>query len=144
MRVYLDNCCFNRPYDNQNQILIRLETEAKLQIQQLILDNEIDLIWSFILHYENSDNPYADKKERIAVWESIAKEVVLFTAEISTIADNFLKIGVKSKDALHIACSIYAKASYFITTDKRLHNKPVDAVTLISPINFLERYYDEN
>jgi hypothetical protein len=83
MRVYLDNCCFNRPYDDQTQILIKLETEAKLQIQQLILDNEFDLIWSFILHYENNDNPYSDKKERIAAWESIAKETVVFNEKLT-------------------------------------------------------------
>ena len=52
-KVYLDNCCFNRPYDDQSQPLIRLETEAKLLIQQEIVDNRLDLIWSFILHYEN-------------------------------------------------------------------------------------------
>lgn len=30
MRVYLDNCSFNRPFDDQTQIKISLETEAKL------------------------------------------------------------------------------------------------------------------
>ncbi|GAK55959.1 hypothetical protein U27_02920 [Candidatus Vecturithrix granuli] len=36
MRIYLDNCCFNRPFDDQNQIKIKLETEAKLYIQEKI------------------------------------------------------------------------------------------------------------
>ena len=26
MRIYLDNCCFNRPYDDQSQLRILLET----------------------------------------------------------------------------------------------------------------------
>jgi hypothetical protein len=30
MRLYLDNCCFNRTFDNQEQLKIKLETEAKL------------------------------------------------------------------------------------------------------------------
>lgn len=30
MRVYLDNCMFNRPFDDQSHIRIRLEAEAKL------------------------------------------------------------------------------------------------------------------
>ena len=30
--IYLDNCCFNRPYDDQEQITVRLESEAKLEI----------------------------------------------------------------------------------------------------------------
>ena len=33
MRVYLDNCCYNRPFDPQEQLRIRLETEAKLEVQ---------------------------------------------------------------------------------------------------------------
>ena len=28
-RLYLDNCCFNRPFDNQEQLKIKLETEAE-------------------------------------------------------------------------------------------------------------------
>jgi len=43
MRIYLDNCCFNRPFDDQKQIRIRLETEAKLEIQRRILLGEIEL-----------------------------------------------------------------------------------------------------
>jgi hypothetical protein len=38
MRVYLDNCCFNRPFDDQSQARVRLEAEAKLEIQQRIKD----------------------------------------------------------------------------------------------------------
>jgi len=33
-KLYLDNCCFNRPFDDQSQMLVRLETEAKLFIQE--------------------------------------------------------------------------------------------------------------
>ena len=36
MRVYLDNCCYNRPFDEQTQLKVRLETEAKMEIQTLV------------------------------------------------------------------------------------------------------------
>jgi len=36
MRIYLDNCCYNRPFDDQNQLSVRLETEAKLAIQYMM------------------------------------------------------------------------------------------------------------
>jgi len=36
MRIYLDMCCFNRPYDDQSQARIRLETEAKMLLQQKV------------------------------------------------------------------------------------------------------------
>ncbi len=44
MRIYLDNCCFNRPFDNQNQVKVRLEAEAKLYVQAKIIDKEIALV----------------------------------------------------------------------------------------------------
>ena len=53
MKIYLDNCCFNRPFDDQKQIKIQVDTEAKLFIQTKILENELELVWSYILDYEN-------------------------------------------------------------------------------------------
>jgi len=53
MRVYLDNCCYNRPFDDQNQIRIHLEAQAKLYVQSQIKDSKIELVWSYILDYEN-------------------------------------------------------------------------------------------
>jgi hypothetical protein len=44
MKVYLDNCAYNRPYDNQQDIVVHIETEAKLVIQQMIKDNELELV----------------------------------------------------------------------------------------------------
>ena len=41
MKVYLDNCCFNRPYDNQDHLSIKLETEAKLRIQEMIKEKKL-------------------------------------------------------------------------------------------------------
>ena len=52
LKVYLDNCCFNRPYDNQNNLLVFMETEAKLFIQDLIHSEKLMLVWSFVLDYE--------------------------------------------------------------------------------------------
>ena len=74
MRIYLDNCCFNRPYDNQSYQIIKLETEAKLFIQNCIKNRQIELVWSFILDFENSTNPYKERKESIKEWQSISFE----------------------------------------------------------------------
>jgi hypothetical protein len=53
LKLYLDNCCFNRPFDNQNQLKVYLETQAKLAIQEKIIAGEYELVWSYILDYEN-------------------------------------------------------------------------------------------
>ncbi|MCL1929353.1 MAG: hypothetical protein FWG07_11265 [Treponema sp.] len=62
MRVYLDNCAYNCPFDDQRDIVIHIETEAKLVIQQMIKDNKLELIWSDVLDYENNDNPFEERR----------------------------------------------------------------------------------
>lgn len=62
MRVYLDNCCYNRPFDSQTQLRVRLETEAKLAIQALMRAGALEYAWSDILVMEPMD--YAKWRER--------------------------------------------------------------------------------
>ena len=140
MRLYLDNCCFNRPFDDQKQIKIHLETEAKLFIQQKILEGEYELVWSYILEYENSMNPFEARKKAIMKWKSIAQVNVEQSENILNSAKQFTDKGIKSKDALHIACSIEAKSDFFITTDKKLLNfdSQVEQIRIINPIDFID------
>ena len=143
IKIYLDNCCFNRPYDNQNNLLIYLETEAKLFVQDLILKKELELIWSFVLDYENNDNPFEERKKSISEWKSLAATDCDLCDEIADGARDLMMLGLKQKDASHIACAIYAKADYFLTTDKKILNKPVTGIETINPVEFVRRFLDE-
>jgi len=60
IRVYLDNCCFNRPFDDQSQIRVFLETQAKLHIQNLIGITKLELAYSYMSVFENRNNPNDD------------------------------------------------------------------------------------
>jgi predicted nucleic acid-binding protein len=51
-----------------------------------------------------------------------------------------MKKGLRQKDAAHVACAIFAKADYFLTTDKKILNKSVKEIELINPIDFIRRY----
>lgn len=66
MKIYMDNCCYNRPYDDQTYIRIHLETEAKLHIQDLVKRGEMELITSYMLEYENGKNRFSHKRQAIA------------------------------------------------------------------------------
>ena len=137
MRIYQDNCCFNRPFDNQNQLKIHLETQAKLYIQAQIKQGIYDLVWSYILEYENQMNPFEERKESIIKWKNIAKFKVIENEEIIQFAENLNKKGIKPKDALHIACAINSKCEYFLTTDRLLLNKVVPEIRIINPMQFV-------
>ncbi len=64
MRVYLDNCCFNRPFDDQDSLTVRLETEAKLQVQSMVKSGVLMLGWFYVLDFENAANPYESEGRR--------------------------------------------------------------------------------
>ena len=51
-RIYLDNCSFNRPYDDLSLLKNYLEAEAKTYIQKEIIQKKYELAWSYIMDYE--------------------------------------------------------------------------------------------
>jgi len=138
-KIYLDNCCFNRPYDDQSLGTIRLETQAKLFIQEAVQAKQLHLVWSFMLDFENAANPYEARRDIIALWKSIASEFIDIQEKVRERAKIIERdSGVRSKDALHLACSIAAKCNYFITTDRELIKKSkIKDVAVISPIDFV-------
>jgi predicted nucleic acid-binding protein len=120
MRIYLDNCCFNRPYDDQTQIRIRIESEAKLFIQAKVLAGEIELAWSYILDYENSANPFLERRLSIAQWKTIAVVDVIESPSILKYAQQLESRGLRGKDALHIACALETGCECLLTTDDQI------------------------
>jgi predicted nucleic acid-binding protein len=142
MRIYLDNCCYNRPYDNWDNLIVKLEAEAKLHVQKMIKDGELELVWSYIMDIENDQNPYSERRERIAVWQNLAAIDVDESPIIIDKSKELIKLGLHESDSLHIACAIFAKADCFLTTDKKILNKPLEGISVASPIDFLRRYYN--
>jgi len=143
MKVYLDCCAYNRPFDDQRNIVTHIETEAKLVIQQMIKDNRLSLVWSDVLDYENSDNPFDERRVKIAEWEFIASEKVEMNDNIFENAIKLMEYGIKQKDAAHIACAVSADVDYFITVDKKVLNKHIKGIEIIDPIEFLRRLQND-
>ena len=103
MRVYLDNCCFNRPFDDQRQARVRLEAEAKLYIQEQIRNNTLELAWSYILDLENAANPFEVRRTTISGWRRYARMDVEETPALVQQAHSLVALGLKAKDALLVA-----------------------------------------
>jgi predicted nucleic acid-binding protein len=146
MRVYLDNCCYNRPFDEQSQIRIVLETQAKLYIQTAIRAGVYDLVWSYMNEYENNDNPYDDRRESIQAWEQIAANRCGPSDRILRRGQEMQQQNIRQKDALNLACAIESGCAYFITTDKPLLKKQplFDSITIINPIDFVRRMEEQD
>ncbi|MCM1038060.1 MAG: hypothetical protein NC434_01970 [Ruminococcus sp.] len=142
MRVYLDNCSYNRPYDDQSQIRIHLETQAKLHIQDMIRQEKIELVTSYILDFENSNNRSIQKK--MAIEKFMKEYATLYVSnksekDIAKIADAIMETGIKEKDAYHVACAVIAECNYFVTTDDRLLKYQSEKIELVTPGEFIRR-----
>lgn len=140
MKIYLDMCCFNRPYDDQSQLKISLETQSKLYIQTLIKDKKIQLVTSYMLRYECGNNPF--EMRRNAIFDFINKNTYAYIGDerkllIETKAAEIMKTGIKFKDACHVASALYAKCKYFISTDIRLLKYKSEEIKMVTPIEFV-------
>ena len=143
MRVYLDNCTFNRPFDDQSLIRNRLEAEAKLFIQDKIKSGLIELSWSYILEFENSENPFAHRREAIEPWRDLAIVNIAETPTLLHKAENLrARYALKPKDALHVASAVVSVASTFITTDDKILSKlnNYHEIEVLSPLEFINKY----
>ncbi len=72
MLIYPDLCCLDRPFDDQSQLVIRLQTEAKLHIQHEIRQGGFALVWSAAMDLEDDANPDLERRDAMAAWKSVA------------------------------------------------------------------------
>ena len=145
MRLYLDLCCFNRPFDDQSQTRIRLETEAKLALQEHARSGRIEIIWSYILDFENDQNPFLERAESIGAWRAIAADRVSESDTVLAAARQASALGIK---ALHVGCAVAGGAAIFVSTDdallRRLRGFPGLRPALpAEALAVLEEWYEE-
>ena len=65
MRLYVDLSCFNRPFDDQGQERIRLETEAVFVVLTRIMEGKDTLLWSWVMSFENDKPPNPDRRDEL-------------------------------------------------------------------------------
>jgi predicted nucleic acid-binding protein len=139
MKIYLDSCCLNRPFDDQSQLRIRLESEAKLKIQEEVRIGNIEMVWSYILDFENAANPYPERLEQFKAFKYYAMSDIEETSEILSLGESLMRKRIHQIDALHVACAIVANCDYFLTTDDRILNQSgfVDTIKILNPVVFI-------
>ncbi|HRX16023.1 MAG TPA: PIN domain-containing protein [Spirochaetota bacterium] len=120
LKIYLDACCYNRPFDDQSFDRIRLETEAIIYIFKKIREKKLKLMGSEVLSYEINKISDPDRKYKIDfLLKNITKTIIL-NENIKQKALVFENIGFSGFDALHIASAGIGKSDVFLTTDDKL------------------------
>ncbi|MBK8598885.1 MAG: PIN domain-containing protein [Holophagales bacterium] len=119
MRVYLDLCCLKRPFDLQDQPIVRLQTEAVLSILALP-SSRIDLVRCPAHLLENSLNPVAARRDAVSLWLSNGPITRPPEAGLSARIATLVPMGFRSFDAFHLASAELSGAVVFVTVDLRL------------------------
>lgn len=123
LKLYLDCCCFNRPYDDLSQEKVRHECEAVLTIIRNCEIGQWDIVGSDVLDDEINRIMHPVKKQKVAKLYSSAVDFIEITDKIVARAKEFQNMqGIKPFDALHLASAELGRADVLLTTDKKFLN----------------------
>jgi hypothetical protein len=120
LRLYLDVCCLNRPFDDQRQDRIRLEAEAVLLIMGRCEAGAWQWLSSAVVEEEVNHTPSSERRSRVRQMLSGAHGTVALTDVAISRAQELKALGFRTYDALHLACAEQATVDIFLTTDDRV------------------------
>jgi len=142
VKVCLDICCLKRPFDSQEQALVRLETEAVMAILSLQGD-DIVLVRTPAQLLENALNPVQWRREAVELWLLQDAFEPVTEADLASRTGELVEMEFKGFDALHLACAEAVGADVLLTVDERFLRKAQARATdlrvrVISPITFIQ------
>ena len=147
MRIYLDTCCYNRQFDEKFFENDLIESRSVIQIQREIVQKAIELVTSFMLHYENYSKKISEQRDKVDMFIKTYRTIYIGVdsiEELKVFVEKFVASGIKQKDAYHIACAIFAGCDYFLTFDKKLLKFTCEEIKILSPVEFMEVYENGN
>ena len=141
MNIYFDNCCLNRPFDDQTQIRIHLESEAIKAILELCEQGQWRLMCSHVNYFEIARTPDESRRKKLELLISPAEVIIELTPEIILRAKVFESSGLKAFDAMHLACA-ETQADVLLTVDdgflKKAASLPTLRISVKNPLTWLE------
>ena len=120
MRIYLDTCCLMRPYDDQSQPRIHMETLAVKVVLERIRVNKWIWVASDVLVGEVLQCPIEDRRVETLNKLEYADLLAGFTKKTAILATELAKKGLDWVDAAHVASAELAACDFFLSTDDTL------------------------
>ncbi|HEX7184277.1 MAG TPA: PIN domain-containing protein [Thermoanaerobaculia bacterium] len=141
MLLYLDLNCFNRPFDDQDQQRIALETAAVFSILQRLIEGLDQLAWSEALDFENAQHPLPDRRTEIGSWSRRARVRIRIDEQVAARTEWLHAAGLAPLDATHLACAEAGVCACLITCDDRFIRRARRTNTQVvvkNPVEYLE------
>jgi predicted nucleic acid-binding protein len=142
MKIYLDVCCLNRPFDNQEQERIRLESEAILLILARFENKQWQWFSSEVVLDEILQTRNEDRRRRLLDLNEKVDRSLIVTDDDFERAQELARLGFDDMDSLHLACAEHSNIDVFLTTDDKLirtANRLVGQLDVLvdNPLNWL-------
>ena len=141
LKLYLDNCCYSRPFDDLRQEKVNLESNAIEDIFSKCTNKEIEIYKSMAIDFEIAKINSENKRRQVEdLYDAMDLIEITYSQEIRQKSIELRKYNIKDMDALHLAFAESKNIDYFITTDKLLINASKRAnlqVKVINPIEFI-------
>ena len=142
-KIYMDCCCFGRPFDNLSQEKVRFEREAILSIISSCEAGVWDIFKSDSLEDEiNRINNPIKIQQILKLYSSATINIEINDKIIGRAAELITKFKLGSFDALHLTSAEYDRADILLTIDKKfLHCSSGSLITEAEIILKNERSY---
>lgn len=141
MKIYLDMCCLQRPLDDKTQLRIDVEAQAILGVLAVCDSGGVELVASDALVFEANANPNVVRKDFASRIIAKSHTFVEITPQVKDRAEQFIRVGIRALDALHLSCAVEAQADFFCTCDDRLikQSKTVNMgqTRIVSPLELI-------
>ena len=143
MKIYLDVSCLNRPFDDQSQSRIRLETEAVTIILEECERGDWVQVSSEIATIEIDANPDRRKRSRVRLLLPDNDAIIPLTESHFARARILESFGFKPADALHVASAESLAVDVLLSCDDRFckiarRNQKRVLVKVANPVDWLQ------
>lgn len=117
MKIYMDVCCLNRPFDDSIEERVKMEAAAVLSILQYCRRGKWELAASDIIDKELSKSRNLEKLTKVRALYSVAKCRLTVNNEVGKRALDLQTGGIKAFDSLHLALAEIYHQDVLLTTD---------------------------
>jgi predicted nucleic acid-binding protein len=142
MKLYLDSCCYNRPYDDQTQEKIHMEGEAILAIISKCKQTDDEIVGSSALDLEIDQNSDIEKKEKVKYfYEQTVTSKTEYSASIfKRVQELSEQTNIRTLDRFHLSFAENSNVDILLTTDTKFEkasSKLNLRLRVINPLKYL-------
>lgn len=147
MKVYLDVCCLNRPFDDTTAPRVAIEAAAVLNLLQMIDSGLLADYSSEMAQVEIDRIPDSDRRRKVASLLPPRSRMIDLSDELLDAANVWVGLKFELADAVHVAAAQSLGADVFLTVGDKLLKRAVRhkarlAMRVINPVNFLQEFGD--